>query len=51
MQKQLSYLPEINVKKNGNKKKKIKSNFFSTNLREKVLFFLKKLAMIQERLK
>jgi len=41
--KQLSYLPEINVKNNGNKKKNIKSNFFSPKLREKVLFFLKKI--------
>ena len=42
-EKQLSYLPEINVQKNGNKKEKIKLDFFSPNLRKKVLFLFKEI--------
>ena len=41
--KQLSYCPEINVQMNENKTEKIKKNFFSNNLKKKVLFFLKKI--------
>ena len=42
-EKELSYLPKINLQKNEDNMKKIKLNFFSSNLRQKVLFLLKEI--------